>query len=239
MDKYIVVGMGVFGTTLALKLMEKKVEVVAVDSRMELIEEIQNDVTYAVCLDTTDEKALNSLGLGEFDVGIVCIGGENFEAVLLTSVLLKNGGVKRIVTRASNPIHIKILKAVGIDEIITPEIEVAEKLAYNLVYSSLFDIIHVDEKITVAKVNAPENFIGKTIGELNLRAKYSVNVIAIEHPETKVENAGKKEGKKEVKVKKFKELIDNNPGAETVIYENDILLVSGDTKNLQELLKNV
>ena len=91
---------------------------------MDLIEEMRDLVTYAVCMDSTDEKALDTIGLKDVDVGIVCIG-EDFEANLLTSVLLKQKGVKRVISRASGPLHIKILKAVGIHQIITPGVEAA------------------------------------------------------------------------------------------------------------------
>ena len=232
MDKYIIIGLGAFGKNLALKLMENGAEVVAVDSNIEHVDEIQNDVTYAVCLDSTDEKAFNSLGLDSFDVGIVCIGN-NFEAMLLTSVLLKNGGVKKVITRASDPIHIKILKAIGIDEIVTPEIEVSEKLAYRLLYRNIFDIIHIDEKMAVARIKAPEDFIGKSIGQLNLRAKFGINVIAIE------KNINDEQPNKKGKDKnsKEKEIINNSPGADTIIKKDSILLVSGDADNLNRLSK--
>jgi trk system potassium uptake protein TrkA len=226
--KYMVIGLGAFGKTLAMSLMENEVEVVAIDSNMEMVDEIQDDVTYAVCLDSTDEKALLSLGLEDFDFAIVCIGGD-FEATLLTSVLLKNGGVKHVITRASDPIHIKILKAVGIDEIITPEIEVAEKLSYRLIYKNLFDIIHIDDSIAVVRIKAPETFVGKTIGELNLRAKYKINVIAIEEKLSKDIQKDKKQ-----KIRKGL-IVNNTPGAETVINEEDVLIVTGDAKDLKKL----
>jgi trk system potassium uptake protein len=230
--KYMIIGLGAFGKTLALNLMKNEAEVVAIDANMEMVDEIQDDVTYAVCLDSTDDKALSSLGLEEFDTAVVCIGGD-FEATLLTSVLLKNGGVKHVITRASDPIHIKILKAVGIDEIITPEIEVAEKLAYRLIYKNLFDIIHIDESIAIARIKAPETFYGKTIGELNLRAKYKINVIAIEEKLSKDIQTGKKQ-------KNNKEIyVNNSPGADTVINEDVTLIVTGDAKDLKKLTIDV
>lgn len=223
MKRFLVIGLGVFGKNLAKKLMRGNAEVVAIDSRMEAVEEIQNDVTYSICLDSTDEKALVTLGLKDFDVAVVCIG-ENFEAMLLTSVLLKNNGVKKVITRASNPMHIKILQAVGIDEIITPEIEIAEKLASRLLFPKLTDIIFIDNKMALAKIKTPAEFVGKTLGELNLRAKYGITVLAIDHnPEDEeIDNfdnvlfSQKKSGQ-----------ITNNPGANTVLNENDSLIIIG------------
>jgi trk system potassium uptake protein TrkA len=223
MDKCIIVGLGFFGYNLALKLMEKGAEVVAVDSNMELVNEIQDKVTYAMCLDSTDEKALESLGLKEFDAGIVCIG-EDFEANLLTAVLLKNGGVKKVIARASEPIHMKILKAVGIDEVISPGLEAAEKLAFNLLHRNLLDMIHIDDKNSVAKLTAPPAFVGKSIGTLNLRAKYGLNVIAI----NRLRDTG--DGREET--------VQSNPGADTVIQAKDVLLVIGDPRSLEDLTGN-
>jgi len=228
MEKFLIVGLGVFGKNLALKLMNSNVEVVAIDTSMELIEEIQNDVTYSICLDSTDEKALNTLGLNEIDVAVVCIG-EDFESMLLTSVLLKNGGVKKVVTRASNPIHIKILKAVGIDEIITPELEVAEKLAYRLIYKKISDVIYMDDTVSVAKIKAPESFIGKSLGDLNLRAKYGINVIAIDHVSNQSDNQDT--GFFKLKSKKP---VSSNPGAETIVNEDDVLIIIGAINDLKQ-----
>jgi trk system potassium uptake protein TrkA len=222
-NKFVVIGLGVFGYNLALKLMEKGAEVVAVDSKMDLVDEIQNEVTYAVCLDSTDEKALNSLGLKDFDAGIVCVG-ENFETALLTSVVLKNSGIKRVIARASNPIHIKILKAVGIDEVITPGLEAAVKLSFSLFHQKLLDIIHIDERTSVAKITAPTAFVGKTIGGLNLRARFGINVIAIDRMDDEDE--------------KTEQTVQSNPCADTIISENDILVVIGSAESLEKLTEN-
>ena len=217
MSKYIVAGLGVFGYRVAVGLASRNEEVVAIDSNIELIEEIKDGVTQAICMDTTDEKALMSLGLSGFDAGVVGIG-ENFEANLLTAVLLKNSGVKKVISRAVKPLHIRILKAVGIDEIITPGIEAADKLVFNLIHLNLIDIIQIDEKTSVAKINAPESIFNKTIGEVNLRAKFGINVIAI----NRITGSGDQKQEK----------ILSNPGADSVIQKGDVLLVIGEVENL-------
>jgi len=222
MDRYIVIGLGVFGRNLALKLIERGAEVVAVDSKMELIEQISDKVTYAACLDATDEKSLQGLNLGEFEAAAVCIG-EDFEANLLTCVLLKQNGVPRVVTRASNPTHVKILKAVGIDQIITPEVEAAERLANSLIHARLLDLTVIGDTTAIAKVAAPPAFVGKTIESLKLRTKYGVNVIAIH----KMTSKDGKDTREETK--------NANPSAETIIEASDILVVIGDSANLRKL----
>ncbi len=223
MDKFIVFGLGNFGRNLAIGLAERGAEVVAVDSNMHLVENIQDRVTYAVRLDSTDKKALLDLGLDKFDVGIVCIG-ENFEANLLTAVLLKQNGVKKVISRASDRMQFQILEAVGIDQIISPEEEAAIKLAERLIYKSLLEITYIGEKIALAKINAPNEFHGKTIGQLQLRAKYGINVISIHRIEKNSNN--------DIQEKE----IYNNPGASTVIHQDDILVVTGETKNLEKLI---
>ena len=229
MDKYVIVGLGVFGHSLAENLIQKGTEVIVLDQDMELIEEVRDLVTYAVCMDSTDEKALDALGLKDVDVGIVCIG-ENFEANLMTSVLLKQKGVKKVISRASDPLHIKILKAVGIDQIVTPGVEAAEKLAYGLIHKSILDISYISETTAAAKICVPASFAGKTLGKLNLRARFGINVVAIHRMvETK---------SKEGTVIQEK-AISNIPGADTVIEANDILVVIGETQDLDRVMKSL
>jgi trk system potassium uptake protein TrkA len=222
MQKYIVIGLGVFGRAVARNLMSRHAEVVAVDSRMDIIEEFQDQVTYAVCMDATDQKALDQLGIRNFDAGIVAIG-ENFEANLLAAVLLKNAGVKEIISRASDPLHIKILEAVGISKIVNPGIDAADKLVYGLVHRDLLDIVHIDDRISVAKIRAPGQFIGQSIGQLSLRAKFGINCIAINRIEEE------KNGEEKT--------ISGNPGADVVIGNGDILVVIGEPQNIELLTK--
>jgi trk system potassium uptake protein TrkA len=229
MEKYIVIGLGVFGRALAENLIEKGAEVIVVDKNMELIEEIRDLVTYAVSFDSTDEKALDTLGLKDISVGIVCIG-EDFEANLLTSVLLKQKGVKKVISRASDPLHIKIMKAVGIDQIITPGVEAAEKLAYGLIHKSLLDVSYISETTAAAKISVPPNFAGKTLGKLNLRARFSINVVAI-HRIIDVETS---EG-----IVKQEKVISNIPGADTVLEPTDILVVIGETADLEKVIRSI
>ena len=222
-EKFLVVGMGVFGRNIAAKLTQNGAEVVAVDSRMDLVEEVQEKVTYAACLNSIDEKALKNLNPGEFDTGIVCIGA-NFEANVLTSVLLKQNGVKQVITRASDPTHIRILEAVGIDQVITPEIEASEKLVNSLVHRNILDCSFVGLDTAVAKINLPPSFAGKTLKDAGFRAKYGVNVISIYRPEKNKD--GKTTGEK---------VANKNPSADTVLNEGDILLVIGDISELQKI----
>jgi trk system potassium uptake protein len=229
MDKFLIVGLGVFGKALAEKLIAKGTEVIAIDKEMEFIEEIKDMVTYAACLDSTDEKALDAIDLRDVDVGIVCIG-ENFEANLMTSVLLKQKGLKKVISRASAPLHIKILKAVGIDQIITPGVEAAEKLSNSLIHTTLLDINYISETTAAAKINVSKSFVGKTLGKLNLRARFGINVVAI-HRMIEIEG---KNGKEMVE-----KVISNIPGADTVLEPDDILVVIGETESLDKVMSSI
>lgn len=224
MNKYLIIGLGVFGRELAVNLIEKGVEVIVVDKRMDIIEEIQDKVTYAIKLDATEERALESIGVEDIDVAVVCIG-ENFESNLLAAVNLKQLGAKKVVARASNEVHQKILKAVGVDEVISPDIEAAERLSYRLVHHGLLDITFIGGDTVAAKVEAPDIFVGKTPSELQLRARYGVNLIAIHTPQP--EKGGKH----------LPMLINNNPDASTVFAKGDVMVLIGKNRDLQKLTK--
>ena len=228
MNKYLIIGLGIFGRSLAQHLMASGAEVVAIDQNMKLVDEIQDFVIYAACLDSTDEKALDGLDLKDFQVAIVCIG-ENFEASLLTAVLLKQKGIPKVIARASDPTRIRILKAVGIDQIISPDIEAAERLAYSLLYEALFDVTYIGGNTVAARIQVSPDFVGKTLGKLDLRAKYGVNVIAIQHEEQVVQEDGSYHN---VKTK------NNTPGADTVIAENDVLVLIGEKDNVNRMMRD-
>jgi len=222
MKKYLIIGMGIFGRELALSLIEKGAEVVAVDERMELVEEIEDKVTYSVKLDAMDEQALSSIGVDEIDVAVVCIG-EDFEANLLAAVNLKQLGVKKVIARASNPTHQRILQAVGVDLIISPEMEAAERLSYRLVHEGLLDITFIGGGTVAAQVRVPEVFVGKTPAQLELRAKYGVNLIAIHTPQPD------KDGRKRP------DIINNNPDTNTVFQKDDVMVLIGKNTTIQKI----
>ncbi len=154
MKKFAVIGMGRFGMRLARLLTEGGAEVIAVDRRKELIEEVRDDVTRPVCLDATDEEALRSQGIDEVDVAIVGIGG-NFEAAVLTTVLLKQLGVSRVISRAASSIRARILSRVGADEIVNPEQESADRWRNRLVATNIVERIELAEDFSLVQMAAP------------------------------------------------------------------------------------
>ena len=181
MDKVLVIGLGFFGRNLARSLSEKGAEVIAVDQNKAIVEELQSKVAYAMCLDATDEQALSAVGVRDIDVGIACIG-ESFEANLLASVNMINLGIKQIISRGSSAIEHKILKAVGVDRIISPEREAAEQMALGLMHGPVLEAFHLPDGFICAKVPAPKGFVGKTPGELKLRQEFRVHLMVLHRP---------------------------------------------------------
>jgi|YNPMSStandDraft_1061717.scaffolds.fasta_scaffold06593_2 trk system potassium uptake protein TrkA len=180
--KVAVIGIGNFGAHLAVTLAKQGAEVLAIDSSMDRLEDIKDKVTYTVRLDSTEEKALRDQGLTELDAVIVAIG-DDFEATLLTIVALQNIGVKRIIARATTKTHERILRHLGIEEVISPAVEAAERLADSLMYRGVIDSLELSSDYSIVEVSAPEAFIGKSLGELQLRETFDVNLITIKRVE--------------------------------------------------------
>ncbi len=180
--KVAVIGIGNFGAHLAVTLAKQGAEVLAIDSSMDRLEDVKDKVTYTVRLDSTEEKALRDQGLTELDAVIVAIG-DDFEATLLTIVALQNIGVKRIIARATTKTHERILRHLGIEEVISPAVEAAERLADSLMYRGVIDSLELSSDYSIVEVSAPEAFIGKSLGELQLRETFDVNLITIKRVE--------------------------------------------------------
>jgi trk system potassium uptake protein TrkA len=180
--KVAVIGVGNFGAHLAVTLAKQGAEVLAIDSSMDRLEDVKDKVTYTVRLDSTEEKALRDQGLTELDAVIVAIG-DDFEATLLTVVALQNIGVKRIIARATTKTHERILRHLGIEEVISPAVEAAERLADSLMYRGVIDSLELSSDYSIVEVSAPEAFIGKSLGELQLRETFDVNLITIKRIE--------------------------------------------------------
>jgi len=178
-QKFAVIGLGRFGQRLARALAAGDAEVIAIDRNAKLVEQVRDDVTLAVCLDSTDEEAMKSQGIGSVDAAIVGIG-DHFEAAALTVATLKELGVKRIVARAQSDIQAKILSRVGADELASPEGESALRWSQRLTMSNLKQYVELGEHHSLIHITAPRALLGKPLKELDLRNKYGVNLVAIE-----------------------------------------------------------
>ncbi len=178
MKSILVIGLGRFGYNIAKKLSEMKHEVMAIDRHEDLVNEVLDFVTNAQIGDSTDIDYLQTLGVESFDLCIVAIRN-NFQTSLETTSLLKELGAKKVVSCATNDIHEKFLLRNGADAVVYPEKQLATWTAVRFTADNVFDYIKLDDEFSIFEVSTPENWVGKTIGQLAIRPKYGINVLAV------------------------------------------------------------
>lgn len=210
--QYVVFGAGRFGRSVALALAESGYEVMVVDEKEELVQEIAPFVTNAVKAEATDPDVLKELGIRNFDVAIVAIGKDMQSSIMLT-MLLKEIGVPYVVAKASTEIHQRILQKVGADRIILPEHEMGRRIAANLISGNIIDYIELSKDYSIMEVAILPEWANHTILELDVRSKHGINIIAVERNE-------------EIHV---------SPSADYALSKGDRLVVVGANKALQEL----
>lgn len=175
---YAVIGLGRFGTSIASKLSEAGQEVMGIDIDNERVEDGKSLVTHAVVLDSTEEESLKSVGIRNFDYVIVAIGND-MQASILTVLLLKEMGVKQVIAKALNKRHGQVLTKVGADWVIHPERDMGERVAHQLLSPNVLNYIELSREYNIEEIIIPPSMKGKSLRELDLRAKYNVNAIAI------------------------------------------------------------
>ena len=210
--EFVVFGLGKFGLSVAKALADNGCQVMAVDSDQSKVEEIAEDVTYAVCTDVTDADAVHSLGIGNFDGVIVAIG-ENLEAAVLVTIIAKEMGIPYVLAKATTELQAKVLKKVGADKIIFPEKETGIRIANNLISDNFFDAIELSAKYSMMDLDVPEEWVGKSLRELNLRATKKINIIGI-----------KQEGEFEI-----------TPDPDAPLSADDVLVIIGKNQTLSKL----
>ena len=180
MKNILLIGAGRFGRHIAMQLSQLEHQIMAVDIDEERINDVLHLVTNAQIGDSTNAEFLRSLGIGNFDVCIVTIGG-SFQNSLETTSLLKELGAKCVVSRAERDVHAKFLLRNGADHVIYPEKQVAEWAAIRYTADHIFDYMEIDEQHAIFEVEVPHEWIGKSVGELNIRRKYGINILGIKH----------------------------------------------------------
>ena len=178
MKQYIVIGCGRFGSSVATTMHLLGHQVMAIDKSEEIIQNIVDKVTHAAIVDVTDEQALRSIGLGNFDVAIIAIGAD-IRASIMATVMAKEMGVPKVVCKAKDELQAKVLYKIGADKVVFPERDMGIRLAYNLASENILDQINLDPEYSIMEIVTPQNWVGKTIIELNLRAKYDITVLAV------------------------------------------------------------
>ncbi|MGV3539198.1 MAG: potassium channel family protein [Rufibacter sp.] len=224
--RYIVIGLGYFGSSLSIRLTEMGHEVIAVDRDMQKVELYKDQVTHTVCLDASDFQALSTLPTSETDVVLVGIG-EDLGASVMATAIFKQLQVKKLICRAISPLHQTVLEAIGVDQIIRPEQESAERLAKKLEMRGVIDSFDLAEDYNIIEATVPERYVGMTIAESDFRARYQVNVLTI---------LRNKESKNIFGRVQPKATVLGVVSGETVFEAGDILVVFGKIQDIDRLL---
>ncbi len=212
MKQFAVIGLGRFGASVARTLAKMGHEVLAVDDDEEMVNSVAEEVAYVAQANVLDERALKSLGLRNFDTVIVAIGHE-VKASILVTVMLKEMGIGKIVAKANDELHGRVLQKVGADLVVFPEREMGIRVAHSLVSRNIIDQIHLSPEFSIAEMVAPSSFIGKSLMESAMRQKHGITVIAIRRGDDLI----------------------ISPDANQVVQKGDILLVIGSDAKLERI----
>lgn len=214
MRSYVVVGLGRFGQEIARLLSEMGCEVLAMDVRSELVQQIANDVTHAVVADAQDKSVLKALGVQEMDCAVIAIG-DDLAASVLATMNMKELGLSQVVCKAHDDTHRRVLEKMGADRVVIPEKEYAARLAQSLASTNILDYIELSPDYGIAEVPAPTSWSGKTLRELNVRAKLGLNILAVRR------GSG----------------IDVSPAADFAVESGDVVVVLGNSAALEKVQK--
>ena len=176
--EFAVIGLGRFGGSICRTLAEDGLEVLAIDTNEERVNEFSMIASHAVVGDTTDEAVVKSLGIRNFDNVIVAIG-DDIQASILTTLILKELGVKKITVKAQNDYHEKVLRKIGADQVVHPERDMGRRIAHNMVSNNVLDYLELSEDHSIVEIVANERLAGHTLIDLDIRAKYGINIVAI------------------------------------------------------------
>jgi trk system potassium uptake protein TrkA len=212
MGQFAVVGMGRFGRSVARTLNQLGHQVMAMDKVEEALSQIADEVTHAVQVDATDADALKGVGITNFDAVVVAIG-DSIEESILTTLVLKELGCKRIVAKAVDIRHAKVLERVGADVVVHPERDMGVRVAHTLSAPSVLDYLEVSPTFSIEELSVSDRLTGQTLGQLDLRAKYGVSVLLI-----------RRDGQLLI-----------SPGADTPLRTGDVLVVVGENRQLTKL----
>jgi len=224
--KYIVLGLGHFGKSLAIHLTELGHEVIGADKKITIVEQLKDKVTHTVCLDTTDKEAVSSLPLKDSDAVIVAIG-EDEGASMLTTALVKQLGVKRIIGRVVSDLQQTVMEAMQIDEYIMPEEETAERLAMRLDNIDIVDSFKVSERYSIIETRVPPKYIGMSLREADLTNKYKVIVLTTLTDTERMEKGTPISYKEASGIAK----------SDTVLHEDDLLVLFGELSDIKRLIE--
>lgn len=211
--QFAIIGIGRFGLSLAHALYKKGHDVLVIDNDKAKVQQISDTVTHAVHADSANEDVIKKLGLKNYDVAVIAIG-HDIQANILTAIILKEEGCPYIVAKARTSLHAKVLQKIGVDRIVFPEKDMALRMAHSLISINIVDFIELSPDYSIVEVITPDNMVDLTLNELQLRARYGINVVAVrsEKGETNI-----------------------SPGADDHLKNGDIMVVVGENKVLHKL----
>lgn len=224
--KYIVVGLGNFGSTLAIRLTTMGHEVFGVDSRFEVVDQLKNKVTHVISLDTSKATSYGSLPIKEVDIVVIAIG-EDVGASIITTALMKQFHAKQIIGRAINPVHRTVLESIGIETIFNPEELAAEMFAKQLEMKGIVESFDLSDNCSIIELQVPERYIGRELSTVDFEQKYDLQLIAIKHFEEKKNFLG---------MKTQKASVDTKLKADHVFTSADILVMMGELRNFESMI---
>lgn len=214
MKSYIVIGLGRFGTGVARELCRLGCEVLVMDVSAELVSQLSADVTHAVVGDARDKEVLRALGAADFDCAVVAIG-DDLAASVLSTMNLKELGVPQIVCKAHDDTHRRVLEKLGADQVVIPELEQAVRLARSLSSPNVLDYIELSDEYGIIEVPSPDSWSGKSLKDLNVRAKLGINILAVRREES----------------------FNVSPSADFTFFKGDVMVVLGDSTALKKVQK--
>lgn len=223
MRQIAVLGLGKFGRTVAKELTDKGAQVIAIDNNKAKIEDIKDSVTYAIGISSIDEEALKEAGIQNVDIAIVCIG-EDIESNLLTTLLLKKMGVKKIWARATSPLQEEILKTLEVDNVLNLEVEMGKIISNTMISTNIAKHMPLAPGHSIAEIALPESFVGQSIRKIKPRESYNVNVIAVKRKKPAINDTGER---------KYEEELIDVPSPDMTLEESDVLLIVGADKDIE------
>ena len=224
--KYLIAGLGNFGASLAQKLTEQGHEVIGIDKSMAKVDALKEKITHTICMDATDEFTVSGLPVQNTDIVIVAIGEDQGANVMVTAIF-KNLQVKRLISRAINPLHEKVLQALGVDEIVHPEEETAERWAKKLCLSGVVDSFELSPDFSIIEVGVPERYRGKPVIETDIRSKYNLLIL------TTIKNV---EVKSIVGRSKIVHQVQGVATPHLLLERGDIMVIYGENRNIQAFI---
>lgn len=214
--EFVVIGLGRFGGSIVRSLTDQGMEVMAIDNDEDKVNEFSSIASHAVVADSTDESVLKSLGIRNFDHVIVAIG-DDIQSSVLTTLMLKEIGVKKITVKAQNDYHEKVLRKIGANQVVHPERDMGRRIAHNIISNNVLDYLELSDEHSIVEIVANEHLSGNSLIDLDIRAQFGINIVAI---------------------KREKDII-VSPQADEQIRVGDILIVIGADTDINRFEKKV